>query len=436
MDVLMDGAVSQRDTPVRTTQAIEQAGSHHQPAAAARAMIGKAVSGAAASHPLPGEVVVSLRLDDGAWCSDDDLQDPGSGYWMTPFQLPSWRQAWQKHLGTPQKVRPVTAILHRAGRTIAILPLAIHHTRFLKILTWHAAEQSDYGAPILCPDEAEGFGGIDAEAVLRQIATQAGGVDLIHLPKQPLLVSGVRNPLVLPDAVGHHVGAHAINFVPGETWDAFLTGRRSASSRQQLRKKARLLEKMGKVEFRVAGTVAEAGRFTAHCLAAKSRQLARLGHHDIFAEPEVRDFVSDHFSHGVGRTTWAAALMLDEQPIATAIGFARPGEWLLYQMAMDRDHVDHVSPGTQLLMRIMQHCMSRDILRLDLALGDEAYKFDWCDEHVALATSFLPLTLRGSAAAAGLRLRAWVLRKIAADPRLYDLGKSLKRRAKGIGIPV
>jgi CelD/BcsL family acetyltransferase involved in cellulose biosynthesis len=382
------------------------------------------------------ELTVEIRTGEHSGYDAADVLRRSTDGWMTPFQIPVWRRAWNQNLNATDDTRPITVILRLSGRTVAVLPLAILENHGLRMLSWHASDLSDYGAPIVCHDQIETFSSIDGAALLRRIARDVGGIDLIYLPKQPLLVGGSDNPLVLPGSTEHHAGAHAINFAAGETFADFLARKRSASTRQQLRKKQRNLEKLGKVGFRLATSAHEARQFAEHCLAAKSKQLAKLGHYDPFASPIVRNFLHDFFAAGIGTTTWAVALTLDDEPLATSIGFALDREWLLYQMAMDGDHASHCSPGTQLLMKIMEHCITKGIDRLDLALGDESYKFEWCDEHQRLVTSTLPLTFKGRIANSGIKLKANVQRKMADNPRLYEAGKSVKRYLSNLGIPV
>jgi CelD/BcsL family acetyltransferase involved in cellulose biosynthesis len=357
-------------------------------------------------------------------------------FWSTPFQSTEWREAWNRAIGVSRNVTPFTTILTQSQQILAVLPLAVQKTPKLRILTWHSSELSDYCAPIVAREKLTTFCRLDGQQLLRQIAQAAGGVDLIFLPRQPLLICGLTNPLVLPRSVHHHAGAHAINFGPVQGWDDFLARKRSAATRRQLRKKVRLLEEAGTVGFHIASNYEESRNIAVHCLAAKSRQLAKLGHYDPFLSINARPFLEDFFASGTGQSTWAVALTLNDEPVATAIGFASSDEWLLYQMAMDCDHVAHTSPGTQLLMRIMQHCIATGIRRLDLGLGDESYKFEWCDEHQTLMTSLLPLTFRGRLAAAGLGAKVNAQRLIAENPRLYEYGKGLKRRLRQVGLPV
>lgn len=386
------------------------------------------------TFPAAEELGLSCRIGGLQGGAVPDLASRRTDYWMTPFQLPGWRLAWNHALGTPRDVLPVTAILTRKQRTLAVLPLAIQETATMRVLTWHAADQSDYGAPIIARDQLASFCGLDGGSLLSRIAHMAGGADLVYLPRQPAAIAGLANPLVLRGSIAHHAGAHAINFMPGESWEAFYVRRRSAATRQQLRKKQRNLAKLGTVGFRVAGTADEARAITEHCLAAKSRQLARLGHHDPFAPPDVRRFLIDYFGDAAGNEGWAVALTLDGRMIASSVGFAQPGEWLLYQMAMEEGRAGNCSPGTQLLMHIMQHCIASGATCLDLAMGDESYKFDWCDRHQGLFNSSLPLTAKGRLADAAVRLKAHALRRMAAHPRIYDAGKALKRQLHALNI--
>jgi CelD/BcsL family acetyltransferase involved in cellulose biosynthesis len=365
-----------------------------------------------------------------------ELLHRGTGAWLTPFQEHGWRDRWQSCVGKPDSVVPATVVITSGGRVVGALPLAIRQAHGLRILTWHAEAQSDYGAPIIDVAHLDGFCASNFDGILKAVCRQIGGIDLIYLTKQPATIAGSPNPLHLGTHYPYHVGTHAINFLPGEPWETFLTRTRSSSTLRQLRKKKRTLESLGAVAFRFATSVEDARSIAEHCLAAKSRQLALLGHHDPFASPSVRRFIVEYFAQGVGNSTWAAALTLDGELLATSIGLTGREGWLLYQMAMDCDHLSHCSPGSHLFCGIMEHCVKHGVLRLDLALGDERYKLEWCDEHQSLHTSVLPLTFKGRVAAVVLRLIAFAKRYIAASPRLYEHGKSLKKRLRSLHIPV
>jgi CelD/BcsL family acetyltransferase involved in cellulose biosynthesis len=227
--------------------------------------------------------------------------------------------------------------------------------------------------------------------------------------------------------MNYHVSVHAINFVEGETFDDFIAKRRSAETRRKLRKRQLALQALGKVEFGFIKEPEAARRMVRLCLEWKSAQLARLGHWDSFQRPDIRDFIIDYFSTAAGKDTWVASLTLDGIPLAAAFGFASRKEWLLYQMSMDIDRSAQ-TPGTQLLLNLMSNCIEAGVGRLDLARGDEPYKFEWCDEHSELWISTLPLTVKGHVVQAMIRAKATARKRLASNERLYDMAKSLKRR--------
>lgn len=356
--------------------------------------------------------------------------------WLTPFQESRWTQAWQLSLGSGQGFQTVTVVLSEGSQPVVILPLAITIHRGVRCLGWQADPVSDYCAPVVRQSHLEKFARIDGTRLFQQICAELGGIDLVYLRKQPVMVGHVANPFIFAGSTKHHAGAHVINFGGAENWDIFLAHRRSAGTRQGLRKKQRGLEKLGRVTFSLAATPQEARALIEECLACKSRQLAELGHWDPFTAPGIRRFVVDYFSDGIGASNWAVALNLDGSPVATAFGFVGRDGWLLYQMAMSGEHVAMYSPGTQLLMRLMQHCIETGVARLDLSLGDEAYKFEWCDQHETLLTTTLPLSIKGRIAHQLIRLGAGIQLSMAANQDLYHAGKRLKRLLGKVGTSV
>ncbi|WP_373506324.1 GNAT family N-acetyltransferase [Aestuariivirga sp.] len=356
--------------------------------------------------------------------------------WLTPFQSARWVQSWQDRVGSMTRFKPVTAICHGAGQPVLKLPLAVVRRFGANILTWSAYPQSDYTAPIVSRAHMANLQRLDGARIMREIAARIGGIDLIYMPKQPGLIGTVPNPFVLPGAVPYHVGAHAINFRPGESWEESLKRRRSGKTLKRLREKRAALEKLGPVRFRIAATEAEARRMIDSCLTAKTDQLQKLGHWDPFSPPGVRDFLVSFFSSNIGHSTWAISLEVDGKPAATAFGFRDHEQWLLYQMSMPSGPEARQSPGTHMLMDLMRHCIAQGVQRLDLALGDESYKAEWCDEHISLNISTLAFTARGHVLDKLVRMRTSLRSRMASDAKLYERAKWVKGLARKLHLPV
>jgi CelD/BcsL family acetyltransferase involved in cellulose biosynthesis len=382
----------------------------------------------------PGIVIDDIALHEG--------EKPGSEVtgterddWLTPFQSERWLRSWQARIGAMSGCRPVTAICRDAGQPAVTLPLAVVRRFGANILTWRAYPQSDYTAPIVSRAHMAALHRLDGARIMRQIASRIGGIDLVYMPKQPGLIETAANPFVLPDAVKYHVGAHAINFQPGESWDDFLKNRRSGKTRKRLRDKRAALEKLGPVTFRIASSEAEARQMIDSCLTAKTEQLQKLGHWDPFSPPGVRDFLLSFFSSNIAQSSWVVSLEVDGKPAATAFGFRDQGEWLLYQMSMPSGPEAKHSPGTHMLMELMRHCIAQGVQRLDLALGDESYKAEWCDETINLHISTIAITAHGRLLDGLLRLRAALRNRMAADARLYERAKWVKGLARKLHLP-
>jgi CelD/BcsL family acetyltransferase involved in cellulose biosynthesis len=209
---------------------------------------------------------------------------------------------------------------------------------------------------------------------------------------------------------------------------------RSAKTRQTLRKKYKALGNLGRVSFGLAAEPAGARQIVDQCLEMKSAQLARLGHWDPFLDTPRREFIIDYFGRNVGASTWAASLDIDGLPLATAFGFRHGSSLLLYQMAVGTGPGTKYSPGTLLLMNLVEHCAKENLNLLDLSLGDETYKYEWCDEHVKLFTTTRPLTAKGRLLGGLIDLRTKLRQATASRPFLYDVGKRLKRRLMAANV--
>jgi CelD/BcsL family acetyltransferase involved in cellulose biosynthesis len=354
---------------------------------------------------------------------------------LTPFQRSSWLCAWDDAIGQQGGYEPVVVLCYKGAQLVLVLPLAIVKRSGVRCLTWSAYQQSDYCAPIVNTIFKDAIGELDGEQLMREIAGRIGGIDLIYFPKQPRLIGDVSNPFVLPKALPHHAGAHCITFNPGEDWETDQARRRSSKTRRRLREKRSALEKSGPVTFRVAASEPEALELIEACLEAKSGQLRELGHWDPFSPPGVRKFLTCYFSGNVAGSTWAVSLDVAGQPAATAFGFRGDKEWLLYQMAMLDGPERRHSPGSHLLMELMRHCIGIGVQRLDLALGDESYKSEWCDEHIDLRMSAVALTSRGALLRKIILLRAGVRLRLASNPRFYKCAKWLKGMTRKLKLP-
>lgn len=337
---------------------------------------------------------------------------------LTPFQRREWIDGWQRHLGNPRGRQPVTVVGYRAGAPVLILPLSVYSQRGIRRIGWLADDLNDYCGPVADPQILQALSPSEVWRLLEETASAIGGADIVHLEKQPKHYGGVENPFADTAAIEYHAKAHATRL--GKGWDAYYGAKRSAKTRRRLKEKFKALSKLGKIEIRFSTDPAEAAVLIARCLDMKARQLERRGHWNPFSARGAEAHLTSYFAEHCNGETWVAGLFLDGAPIAVSFGFRNSREWLLYQIAMDEGaHATH-SPGTHLLMFILKHCCEMGVELFDLALGDETYKDDWCEETSVLATGILPLSMRGTVASLGLRLAAGIRNFIAARPLVHQ----------------
>lgn len=362
-----------------------------------------------------------------------ELHELEAGSCATPFQARPWVADWQAvQAKTSGLGEPVTVLGYRDGKPNIALNLALHSNVLASCLTWQCHGLSDYGAPVASPEVLAWLDPVEARALLVKAGQDLGGVDLIYLSKTPALLGDVANPFVQSDSRDFYAGAHAIRMEG--PWQEFYEAHRSARTRQSLRRKAKALEQLGKVEFRLARTPAEGKEIVAAALDMKCRQLAISGHANPFVHRATREFLLRHFSGNLGASTWAAALELNGEKIASAFGFRGAGQWLVYQFSMTEGSEARFSPGIHLLVHIMQRCMESGAGRLDLSLGDEPYKLEWCNEHSPLKTTVLALSATGRLCRRLIGARAVVSAWLAQHPTRYRLAKKLKPKLARLGI--
>ncbi len=378
-------------------------------------------AGAPSCHPydhvrvLTGELAPLLREQMAAFAASAV---------RTPFQSHAWASAFRVAESGEGRM-PVEAIAYADGKPAVMLPLLLCcSARGFRYLTWQAHSPSDYCAPLVAPHFLSRFEASDAHALMRAVAHEIGNIDLVYLPKMQDRLGGVANPLVTGDSWRYYAGAHAIA-IDGD-WESFYASIRSQRTRHTLSRKAKALRKMGEVSFVVTHDPGQVARIAQQCIALKATQLAREGHSNLFADGRMHDALIQAMGASCPHGAWAASIELDGKSVAAAFGLIEADTWLLYQFAMSDGPESKCSPGQLLLVHLLQECVGRGVRLLDLALGDEAYKFDWCNIHSELRTTAIPLTLVGHFVKWSLRMREQARIWLARNPSMQRVAKRIK----------
>jgi CelD/BcsL family acetyltransferase involved in cellulose biosynthesis len=188
---------------------------------------------------------------------------------------------------------------------------------------------------------------------------------------------------------------------PGEPAAA----RISHSFRRRLKAKERKLQALAGYRYRVAASEADIDRLLDWFLRVKPLRMASQKLPDVFKEPGVADFIrSACHAPGAGgsRVIDVHALECDDEVIAMFAGVA-DGDRLsmMFNTYTMSEHARH-SPGLILMRHIVDHYAERGFRVLDLGIGSDDYKRQFCKSDEPIFDCFIPLSARGRLAAAAM----------------------------------
>lgn len=344
------------------------------------------------------------------------------------FQRYDWLRSWHEFIGAgPDLCVCITVVECPEGAPAMLLPLAVERRGPVRCLVWLGGKITDYCAPLLARDCPRVLDLKRFALLWREIRDRLPRHDAVILEKQPEFVGSQENPF-FHLAHAPSVGDAHFTHLGGE-YESFLRAKRSNHWLNLERKKERGMAKRGKLLYRVAGDPAEALRILQETMRQKSQGYRALGVPDLFADPRYRRFFvhmsARHLRDGL---VHASALMLDDRVIATHWGLLHQGRFYCYLPAHARDELSRYSPGNALLRRLFEWCIAHGVQVFDFTIGDEIYKYGWCDRELRMFDCIHAVTPRGWLYATTLqrarRVKRWVLR----SPLLRRPARSLRTR--------
>lgn len=316
------------------------------------------------------------------------------------FQCADVLDVWCDTIGRARKVDPVfVAVLDGSGRPEALLPLGIEQTGGIRLLRFLDGSVSDYNAPVLFPSAA-GRNAAQTAALWSALTRHLPPFDLALLEKMPAAVEDLPNPLASLATATRAESCHLATLEG--PWEAFARQRifNVADSRRRRRK----LEKRGTVRFVIAATEAERSRILDAMMRMKRRKYVATKGYDVFTDPGIGEYYQEATRRlGSSGPVHLAALFLDDRILAAHWGYLANGRFYHLMPSHEDGEWEHYSPGRLLNEYLMEWCLERGIRLFDFGIGDEPYKFGYCNIHVPLCDAYLPATLKG-------RLHANVMR--------------------------
>ncbi len=342
----------------------------------------------------------------------------------TAFQRFDLLNAWQSHVGGSDGAAALVAIAYGAdGTPLLLLPFATQHESGATVARFMGGKHTTFNMGLWQRDFAAAATKRDLDAVWAAIG--AAGVDVLALTQQPRLWQGVANPVTLYPAQPSPNGCPLLKLAAsGKPEDNISNG-----FRRRLRGKERKLQALPGFRYYLAQTDAEITRLLDAFFVIKPQRMAAQNLPDVFAEPGVREFVTDAClakNPDGGRVIAIHALECDEEMIAIFAGVADGSRFSMmfntYTLSESAKH----SPGLILLRDIIDGYAAQHYSGFDLGIGSDEYKRQFCKDDEAIFDSFIALSARGRFAALGLSSLNRAKRIVKQNPALMQMAQRLR----------
>lgn len=347
----------------------------------------------------------------------------------TAFQRFDWLSNWHKFVGQADGVEPVIVTVARGGHVIMLAALGIEWHMGLRRLVWLGGRMADYKAPLLAADFATYVSPDGFPTLWRQICRALPRHDLVQLEDQPEYVTGSLNPFATLDSQPSADKAYVFSLP--DTFEE-LTMRYRPETRRIDRAKARKLNALGKVDFRIIRPGVEAAMKLDEILDHKAAQLRAQGIASIFEDDQYRAALrSLALLSGDYAIMEVAELTLDGVFLSGSVSLHSHGYSTLIVHTYAQGVHDKLSPGRLHLLEHLKATIEAGQKAYDLSVGYAPYKTSFCDAPMAMfshisARSAVAYPLVG-AAQASVALK----RSIKTNPALMGAFRRLREKFAG-----
>ncbi|MGZ5870665.1 MAG: GNAT family N-acetyltransferase [Bradyrhizobium sp.] len=346
-------------------------------------------------------------------------------HFSTPYQRFDFLRPWQQLVGNREGLRPFIIVASdRERRPLLLLPLAVGRACGIRIAYFMGGKHATFNMALWDREFAVEATRADLDALISAIRGWSKA-DVLAFGQQPLRWQDIPNPLAL---LPHQASA---NDCPRMTIapDASATTRVSHSLRRRLKAKERKLERLPGYLYRVATTDAEIMRLLDAFFRIKPQRMAEQKLPNVFAEPGVEEFIRDACMTTLtsgGRVIDIHALECDDEVIAIFAGVADGHRFSMMFNTYTISDNSRYSPGLILIRNIIDHYAERGYRALDLGVGVDGYKRLFCKGNEPIFDCFIPLSLRGTIAAAAMSGINRVKHFVKHTPALLDMAQRLR----------
>jgi CelD/BcsL family acetyltransferase involved in cellulose biosynthesis len=358
----------------------------------------------------------------------------------TVFQTCEWLATWQRHIGVLRQTRPAVVVARDgSGQMLFLLPLAVERAGLASRLTWLGAGLCDYNAPLLAFDFSLRVNRRRFQSLWDDIAARLRShprlrYDYIDLRQMPETVGAQANPMLRLGVAPHSSNAYVVSLT--DSWDT-LYARRSSATRRHDRSKRQKLADQGTISFVSATEQDQIAATLETLMAQKARWFAEMGLRNMFERPGYRAFFME-----IATSPWTrhiahvSRLEVGHVTAATNFGLMFGGCYYHVLASYDRDApTARFGPGAAHLHDLLRHAIGLRLHKFDFSVGDERYKFEWCDTEVKLYDHVSSVTLRGALAAASVAVAGRVKRAVKQSPALWRAFRKARAAVGSVDLP-
>src|SRR5579864_7934361 len=352
------------------------------------------------------------------------LEDPQ--YLYTPYQRFDFLRHWQCRVGTRDGLHPlVTVAYDREQRPLVLLPLGLSEMGGIRIARFLGGKHATFNMGVWNREFVKQASRADLDSICSSIRGRYGA-DVLAFTQQPLSWQGLPNPFA---SLGHQPSANdcpLMTIAPGGPATAHI----SQSFRRRLNAKERKLMALPGYRYHAAIRDADIMRLLDAFFRLKPLRMAEQGLPNVFAEPGVEAFIRDACMTtlpGGGRVIEMHALECDSDVIAIFAGVADGHRFSMMFNTYTTSEASRHSPGLILIRHIIDHYAQRGYGTLDLGVGSDGYKRLFCKTSEPIFDCFVPLSARGTVAAATMSIANRTKRLVKRSPVLLSLAQGLQR---------
>lgn len=366
------------------------------------------------------EILQDLREAEPIW------RDLEVSQFSTPYQRFDFLSAWQRHVGTGERLLPGIIVARDAQRQLLLLlPLAIGRESGVRVARFMGGKHTTFNMALWQREFAVSATRADLDALVQGVSELSAGIDVLAFTRQPRRWRDLQNPMaLLPNQLSAN-GCPLMTMAPG----AAPSERISNSFRRRLKGKQRKLEALPGYRYCVASTDAEIKRMCDAFFTIKPLRMAAQKLPNVFADAGVEGFLRAACLTpltGGGRVIEIHGLECDAEVIAIFAGVADGHRFSMMFNTYTMSESARYSPGLILMRDIIDHYAERGYTSLDLGIGSDDYKRLFCKSDEPIFDSYLALTTRGRMAAMGMSSLARAKRVVKQTPALKRMAQTLR----------